>query len=1227
MANASEMRLQRLPRESARQFFHRRASHLRRVLERLSGEDQEYPFSHNKCDEFVRKINQFKSLFNVLRFVQTEAAFRSRLAVYSMTIPSNLNTQDWTVLHREIMPELERVMRLALEEHGQFSFHVIQHSEFEKPLANPPDLYDKYYKRKMQNILTESEIRPALYQHLQYITRRIAEDLEEWASLGSGWIHKRVIRMDVRVSRYRALRGSSYVPLPKYLAVKKAIINVKNEDDQCFKWAVLAAIHQNDVARDRERVSNYKPFENELNFDGIEFPVELSAISKFERQNRRAIFVYHLADDHKSIQPLRMSNMRVPYSERIRLFYYKEHYMWIKNHERLLSNQTQHKAQKHFCDYCCSSFNSKDNRDAHEQRCMLFDQAQEVKMPAGDKCLLRFKSYAKMLKVPFVVYADFEALNLPDDGTLPGPSDKTEYLTRHEPCSFKYIIVRSDGAIFRHRLYRGKEAAAKFINWLKDDIKEIDEALQEIAPMQLSASDEHDFEVAQRCHICQRSFENSDRFTKVRDHCHITGQFRGAAHKSCNLNFRFSPKVPVFFHNLRGYDSHLIIQGAEAGNEIEVIANNLEKYMSFTLKRRIAFKDSMQFLPAGLDGLVKTLRKEDFRITSQFFQGEKLELMRRKGLCPYSYLDGWERFDETEPPPPEAFFNDLKGEAISADDYQHVLNVWRVFEIKNLGEYVDLYLKADVLLLADVFETFRKNALEIYKLDPAHYITSPHLAFDALLYTRINDPPLELLTDPDMHILFEQGMRGGISVASHRHVKANPGYLFKNGVRIKNPDFDPSKPSSYIMYLDANNLYGWAMKQLLPVRGFRWWMPDEMATLTEGQIRSWAKDGKKGYILMVDLRYPQHLHDAHADYPLAPETIKVTKDMLSPFQHMLADDLKMGFAAGKKLAPNLMDKEMYTVHYRNLQFYLEHGLEIVKVHKVLEFEQASWMEAYIDMNTSLRAQTQSDFLKDLYKLMNNSVFGKTMENVRNRKDVRFPKDLKQLRKLTASSRLYAYRIFKENLAAIELLKTSVVLNKPVYTGFTVLELSKLLMFQFWYECLKPLYGDKARLQYTDTDSLIIHIETDDVYADMKEHEEWFDFSDYPKDHPCFSTANKKIPGKMKDELNSELILEFVAVRAKLYSVLTETGNKKKAKGVAKYITKNELTHEDYVRCVEECQPREHQMLQIRSKRHNLYTLALTKTTLNPLDTKRWICEDGITTLPFGHYSTVEDRCV
>jgi hypothetical protein len=269
----------------------------------------------------------------------------------------------------------------------------------------------------------------------------------------------------------------------------------------------------------------------------------------------------------------------------------------------------------------------------------------------------------------------------------------------------------------------------------------------------------------------------------------------------------------------------------------------------------------------------------------------------------------------------------------------------------------------------------------------------------------------------------------------------------------------------------------------------------------------------------------------------------------------------------------------------------------------------------------------SDFEKDLLKLMNNTVFGKTMENVRKRKDVRFPKNEKQQRKLTASPRFHSQRIFHEDLAALELNKTSVSLNKPVYTGFSVLELSKLIMFEFWYTCIKPLYGEKAKLLYTDTDSLVIWIETEDVYADMHVHSEWYDFSDYPKDHLCYSIANKKVPGKMKDEMGSELILEFAAIRAKLYSVLCESSEKckRKAKGVTRHVTRDQLSHQDYLSCMQECKLIERSMKQIRSKLHRLYTLSMRKNALNPLDTKRWICDDGISTLPYGHYKTLTDN--
>ena len=285
------------------------------------------------------------------------------------------------------------------------------------------------------------------------------------------------------------------------------------------------------------------------------------------------------------------------------------------------------------------------------------------------------------------------------------------------------------------------------------------------------------------------------------------------------------------------------------------------------------------------------------------------------------------------------------------------------------GDYHDIYLATDAILLADVFENFRKTCLKHYELDPAHYYTSPGLSWDALLkHTGIQ---LELLTDYNKYLFIEKGTRGGVSTEMKRYCEANNPYL---------QDYNPNKETTYIHHLDANNLYGWAMSQYLPVGNFSWLrnMP------TEEQIMSWQPDRKRGFILEVDLEYPPELHDEHNAYPLAPESTQVPEEWMSPYQQALARELNLGKDRTQKLLLTLRDKERYVLHYRNLQLYLFLGMKLKRVHNVLAFDQQDWMKSYIALNTELRKQATSDFEKNSFKLMNNSVFGKTMENLRNR---------------------------------------------------------------------------------------------------------------------------------------------------------------------------------------------------------------------------------------------------
>ncbi len=323
-----------------------------------------------------------------------------------------------------------------------------------------------------------------------------------------------------------------------------------------------------------------------------------------------------------------------------------------------------------------------------------------------------------------------------------------------------------------------------------------------------------------------------------------------------------------------------------------------------------------------------------------------------------------------------------------------------------------------------------------------------------------------------------------------------------------------------------------------------------------------------------------------------------------------------------KLVPNLQDKINYVVHYRNLKQYLTLGMKVTKIHRALVFQQCPWLKSYIDFNTEKRKHAANDFEKDFYKLMNNSVFGKTMENLRKRGNVKLVNDKVKLSKLIASPSFYAFRIFSEDLAAVNMKKTKFYLNRPIYVGFTILDLSKVLMHQFHYEHMKPKYDCHAKLLFTDTESVCYEIKTNDVYQDMLQDIDLFDTSEYAQDHPLYSLTNTKVLGKMKDETHGIPIQEFVGLRPKMYSILyTENDKpveKKTAKGIKKFVTKRKFRQASYKECLLEKKQTIASMNQIRSESHEIYSIKLNKIGLSPYDDKRYILNDGMNTLAYGH---------
>ena len=1099
-----------------------------------------------------------------------------------------------------------------------------------------------YFNSTGDNVVTASTDFSKFFntktEHLLYLI----DNLEK---KGSGWIFNKVIYFDIFIDPYKPLTGNSYIPLPSELALKKAIINVKNEKDhECFKWAVTSAVFPKE--KDPQRLNKQMRDDSEkLDWTDIEFPVSLGHVKTFEKHNPYAINVYGYEG---SLYPLRISEKHEAPVINLLLISNGEmsHYCWIKNMSRLLSSQiNNHHHTRMFCSRCLNSFQNQTSLDKHQEWCSRHE-AVNIKMPDDKDAHLVFKNFNRKMRVPFVVYADFECFTENISSCSPDESKSfTKQYQRHKPSGFCYLIKCFDDRIFPAKLVHytsqksDEDIPQKFVASLEADIREIYDKFKVPRKIQMTTKDEVNYQKAKTCHICNKAitqkrivhcgqavhsscgkqdtntkdvnwkeFYNTETChicnqsfdeVKVKDHCHLTGRYRGAAHNKCNLNYQVPKFFPVIFHNLSGYDAHLFIKnlGVSEG-KIKCIPNNEEKYISFTkeivvdtyknkigrevkITRDIRFIDSFKFMATSLDSLVSNLPKDSFENLTNNYEGEKLQLLLRKGVFPYDWFDSFSRLSSTGLPPKEMFYSKLNDSDISDEDYTHAKKVWETFEMKTMREYHDLYLKSDVLLLADVFENFRDVCLENYGLDPAWYYTAPGLAWDAALkLTRVE---LELLTDYDMLLMIETGIRGGVSMISGRYGEANNKYM---------SSYDPEKPSKFITYLDANNLYGWAMSKPLPTSGFRW--------MNDGELNDWENCP---CILEVDLKYPDNLHDLHNDYPLAPEPVEINKV--------------------QKLIPNLRDKTKYIIHHETLKLYIRLGLRVTKIHRGITFREDAWLKPYIDLNTNLRAKATNDFEKDFFKLMNNSVFGKTMENIRNRVDIRLVTNEKDAKKLISKPNYQHRNIFCDNLVAIHMKKTKLVFNKPVYLGMSILDLSKTLMYKFHYKYIKSKYGERAKLLFTDTDSLCYEIATPDFYKDISQDiKSMFDTSNYPKDHPSGieTGVNKKVIGMFKDEVCGGQITEFVGLRAKLYAYKMDSGGQeKKCKGVKKGVVKKCISFDDYKKCLFSQETQMRQMNVIRSHNHEIYTETVNKVALSYLDDKRIIKNDGIHTYAYGHY--------
>lgn len=1149
---------------------------------------------------------------------------------------------DISVLLSEVEEPIAKLINshLTNRQHG-IKFQVLFHFLLEKFSFEFVTLIqtEAYFNSRTQQVLSRNQTA----SRVKHAVHSAIARFDTFVQRGSGWILKDVLSVTLRLAKFKVFRGGCLrESLPSQLKTKRGIIcwkSTKRESasnsNKCFLYSLALLLTSTMKTKNVTRIG---ALERQLIKSWpthcLEFPVTLKHIIKFENATDLSINVYGYEDS--KLFPYYVSELIDKKQHHVNLLLHEGHYYGIKDMSAVVKNVNRVKTDKWWiCNFCLASFAQQRVWEIHQHQFFCSKEGiKRYQLPDGRERVPQkfFKAKSNIVPIPFVIYADLESMMGPKCEDLKGKQISS---ISHSCVSWAAYTVCRDRPDWNVGpvLYSGAESGENCINslilHLSKELVRAQTLLQTTnIPLVMSIEEEVRFQGQDECEMCGALFDTDpgSLFTarkKVRDHNHLTGAYRWALCNGCNLG-RAKPKsqVMVFFHGLTNYDSHFIIQQlnnfVSDDNQLSVIPRSSEKYLSFSLDD-LVFKDSYSFLAGSLESLVSHLKTKGecyFQHLKAIVPNQELrQLLYEKGVFPYSYLTSLDVLKERKLPPASAFFNDLTQRHISADSYKFARKVWDSFECKTFEDYLKVYLLTDVLLLADVFENFRSNSMMDYGLDPAHYFSSAHFTFDAFLsFTGMR---LDLICDINQYLMFDKMIRGGLSMVCKRFSAANHPAL---------ESYDETKPEKHIIYLDANNLYGWAMMQPLPYRDFVW-VDSQLLNQVLQDILQDKVPAEIGYVLSVDLEYPEELHDYHNDLPLAPEKRIIRERDLSPFAEAIRvkHNIKLGHSA-KKLVTTFFPKEAYVCYHKNLALYCSLGMKVKRVNYALSFKQSPFMRPYIEFNSDKRAQANNEFDVGFYKFLTNSLFGKTMERPDNKSQLKLITKLETFEKFASKLTFKQLKIINPNLVAMEMNPVVFKIDKPFYLGAIILDLAKYHMYDFHYRVMKPHFGKNLQLLYTDTDSFIYEIQLEKGQTLEKEllqiPGDVFDFSNHPVQSPLHSDRQKRVPGKFKDESAGKPIYQFVGLRSKMYAIKTQDEETKHAKGVKKSVLNNDLSFKDFYECLFKGLQLENDFRNITSKCHQVVTKHQSKISLSSFDDKRWLRDDGVLSYSYGHKNTI-----
>ena len=1015
----------------------------------------------------------------------------------------------------KILKEMATIYARLINQY-KFNYHILFSASFYKINEEDQrsDEIELFINLKINNNLTETDINNI------DVKSQLEHQIQTQETKESGCIFEKINEMKIRFYKTDELNGSSYVKIPLR---SNALVNIKNNDKYCFIWSILASLHpcENDHPN---RVSNYIQYFNELNFQSFDFTngFKCSDVHKFNELNNLSVNIFELnfyQDKNKwkhNLIPIEISKNK---SDRIvDLLIYKNHYALIKKINVFLGDH-----HKNFiCRRCLNSYTSENMLNIHKPKCENNDI---TTIRTSSESHLHWKKHFHKNPLYFRIYADFEADNEKNDSSI---GNKTTNIYKQNPVLNGYRKVSELEDVLQSGYYKSPLGYDN-IDWFVDEVIKLENKMafflkKTKKDINMTKKNE-DYRNNNICQFCEKNIECD----KVKDHCHLTGNYRGPAHSKCNVNVtqKQSNFIPFIFHNFSNYDCHMffkkLVDKKKDKVDFDIIPKTNEEYISVTYGC-IRFIDSYRFLSSSLDSLVKTLvdnsnkklkdlkeeivdndeildivkeiveedrtikdlkkdypneiknleeallnymGENDLKILKKEFP-DKWKYLTKKLAYPYEFFNCIEDYQKpVDNLKKEDFFSKLKNGYPDDEEIERTKEIIKIFDIKNGEELTEIYLKSDVLLLACDFEKFIKVSVNEFKINPLYCVSLPGYTWECgLKYTGIN---LQTLQDKDLILTLENNIRGGISsVMGDRYVK--------------------SDENKKIIYMDSTNLYGHSMSQPLPYDEIEMWHghPDKYWNWLV-EILNTPDDSDIGYFIEVDLRYPDNIKEKTKNFPFCPENKIIHKDKYNDNDYMKQIKPK-NYVKSKKLICDWTDKKNYLVHYRMLKFYVRHSMVVDKIHEIISFKQSKWLEKYINFNTQKRNMAKNDFEKDFYKLLNNAFYGKTMENVRNRLGLKFFRKDEYKEIIKYQSKLTFNGIHKsyENCDSYVFKKNEVLMDRPIYLGFAILELSKLHMYETYYDILQPYFGqENIQLHYIDTDAFVLSANTNDIIKDLK----------------------------------------------------------------------------------------------------------------------------------------------